>query len=320
MDNGQITRRLIFLFGFALATFVCSPSARAEGKTASAGTVSEAIDAVDLTKVPLVEGADLPVKQSIGKLTYTIPGDVRVKAFAFHREQLLNAGWTQEQNRSNIEGTFRKDGYAVTLSTGTYQAGHVTVKMENHGNVDLAKLPMPSGSKELAFTIESARFLTITAPEATKKAFAKSLSAKGWQPYGAEKDVLYFKQNAIRLAARIYPHEQLNGRTLIDIKPELLEHDLPAPLDATDLKYDDVAGKLTFDTKSKPDAVAQFYTKELTKKGWKSGAKTLTKATAGQTMKFQNPAEAPLTLLVSTTGAATHVELQQESPKDGEGP
>jgi hypothetical protein len=319
MDNKQIARRLVVLIGFASVAVFGSPSARAEGKTASAGTVSEAVKAVDLTKLPLVEGADPPVKQSIGKLTYTIPGDVRVEAFAFHREQLLKDGWTQEQNRSNIVGTFRKDGYAVTLSTSTYQAGHVTVKMENHGNVDLAKLPMPSGSKELAFTAESAKFLTITVPEVTKKAFAKSLSAKGWQPYGAEKDVLYFKQNAIRLAARIYPHEQLKGRTLIDIKPELLEHDLPAPLDATDLKYDDVAGKLTFDTKSKPDAVAQFYTKELTKKGWKAGAKTLTKATAGQTMKFQNREEAPLTLLVSITGAATHVELQHELPKDGTG-
>lgn len=313
MDNVYIARVWGVSFGFVLAAVLGSSVAWAEGKVSLAGTVSEARKVLDLTKIPLATGADVLVKQSIGKLAYTIPGDVRVEAFAFHREQLLNDGWTQDKNQSNTAGTFRKDGYAVTLSTATYQAGHVTVKMENHGNVDLAKLPMPSGSTSLVLTPDSARFIAMTAPAAAKKALEKSMSAKGWQLYGAEKDVLYFKQNAIRLAAHIHSHGQLSGRALIDIKPELLAHDLPASPDATELKYNDVDGTLVFTTKSKPDAVAQFYTKALTKKGWKAGAKTLAKAASGQTMKFESLDQGSLTLLVSTTGAATHVELQHES-------
>lgn len=318
MNNKHRARMLVVSFGLALVAVFGSPPVWAQGKAPSAGTVSDAKKVIDLSTIPLMTGANAPKQRSYAKLTYTVPGGDTHPAYVFHRDQLLSGGWTQDQGLA-ITAPYRLDGYVVTLSTSILGGGEVTVKMENHGNVDLSSLPLPSGSKELVISPELGRFLIPTAPAAAKKAIQKSLGAKGWQPYGGEKDLLYFKQNAVRLEVKIPSTSRLKGQTQIDFKPELLSHDLPAPPDATELKYTDATGKLAFNTKSKPEAVAEFYTKDLTKKGWKAETKTLTKAKAGQTMTFQNPEEGSITLLVSTTGTAIHVDVQHELPKDGKG-
>ena len=123
----------------------------------------------------------------------------------------------------------------MTLSTSMLRPGVVTVKLENHGNVNLAKLPMPSGAKQFAVSAESARFQVSIDVDATKAALSKLLATKGWHPYGEDKDVLYFKKNAVRLEIKLSPAaEEIKG-TLIDIKPELLAHDLPTPPEANQL-------------------------------------------------------------------------------------
>lgn len=313
MNNKLSARMLVVLCGLVLVAVCESPSAWAQGKGPSAGTVSETKQVLDLTTIPLVKGANTPKQASYAKLTYTIPGTADHEAYVFHRDQLVSDGWTQDQGLA-ITAPFRKDGYVVTLATSILGGGVVTVEIQNHGNVDFARLPLPPGSKELVNSPNLVSFRTPLDAAAAKKALQKSLPAKGWQPYGAEKDALYFKQNAVRLEVKI-GSAQKKGQCTINFKPEMLAHDLPAPLDATELKYADATGKLTFNTKSKPEAVAEFYMKELNKMGWKSEAKMLTKAMSGQTMTFENPEDAPLTLLVSTAGAATRVELQHEQPK-----
>lgn len=317
MNNKHIARVLVVSFGFALVAAVGSPSAWAQGKGPSAGTVADAKKVIDLSTIPLVKGANAPKQRSYAKLTYTVPGTEYHAAYVFHRDQLVSGGWTQDQGLE-ITAPFRLDGYVVTLGTNIYGGGVVTVEMENHGNVDFAQLPLPPGSKEIVNSPRLATFRTPLAAAGAKKAFQKALTSKGWQAYGAEKEALYFKQNAVRLEVKTLPGQK-KGQSVIEIKPVMLSHDLPAPPDATELKYTDATGKLAFNTKSKPEAVAEFYTKELTTKGWKAGAKTLAKAAAGQTMTFENPEEGSLKLLVSTMGAATHVEVQHESPKDSKG-
>lgn len=317
MNSKPVVRMIVVIFGFGLIAAIGSPSACAQVKAAAPGKLSEAKKLLDLTKVPLIAGAKVPAKRTFSKLTYEAPGRSVDDAFAFHRKQLLDAGWKQDQGGVSTMGTFRQGGYVVTLSTNQIQVGIITVECKNLGNLNMATLPKPAGSNQIVSNPDLARYLTSSSVETATKAVQKSLTTKGWQAYGEEKDVLYFKQNAIRLAVRIYPQGEVKGKTLIDFRPEFLSYDLPALSDATELKYEDSTGQLTFNTKSNATAVAEYYTKELTKQGWKTESQTLTKSASGETMTFANPDDAPLTLLVATNGDTIHVELKPEPPKVG---
>src|SRR5678816_1584044 len=71
-------------------------SAESAGADESAGktpaTVQEAAQVLDLSTIPLMEGAQAPDSRQVANLSYGASGDVKA-GFEFHRKALLAQGW-----------------------------------------------------------------------------------------------------------------------------------------------------------------------------------------------------------------------------------
>jgi hypothetical protein len=91
----------------------------------------------------------------------------------------------------------------------------------------------------------------------------------GWKPYGHAGDSMYFKQNAVKLSARVSVHDAQPGKTFIDYSSEQLSADLPVPADAPDPRYTDGMKTLHFDYPGKAVVkLAAFYGDELKRQGF----------------------------------------------------
>ena len=117
-------------------------------------TVTEAAKAINLETFPLMPGGVSKASRRLANLGYTARSDVR-GAFAFQKKMLEERGWKESpggyQGDQSCSGAFTKDGFMVSVTISpSYEpgaAGLVDIRLSNHGNVDLSKLPMPAGSK-----------------------------------------------------------------------------------------------------------------------------------------------------------------------------
>lgn len=67
----------------------------------------------------------------------------------------------------------------------------------------------------------------------------KCVLDQGWQPYGSAGDVMYFKQNAVLLQARVLAPPADPDKTVIDFPSEQMSADIPAPPEADRVQYAD---------------------------------------------------------------------------------
>jgi hypothetical protein len=280
-------------------------------------TVAEAAKVIDLATLPLMAGAEPPHHRNLAGLSYTAPGTVN-SVFEFHRKQLLDKGWkelpggyTSDQATS---GTFARDGFSLSMSVypGS-KTGAVSVTLTNHGNVELAKLPVPSGVKPFFGGPVSTSYITETSVEQTADACRKLLLAEGWQPYGTAGDVLFFKQNAVRLSARISAAPAQGGKTVIDYSTALVSVDLPAPAETVSLQYTDVNTQLFFDSKASEQDIVGFYRPTLAKAGWEATTEKPIKIGFKDMLIFRNPQKDMLTLEMYDVDGKTRVLLKHQS-------
>jgi hypothetical protein len=159
----------------------------------------------------------------------------------------------------------------------------------------------------------NASFITEASREQTADACRKLLLAQGWEPYGMAGDVLFFKQNAVRLAARISTAPAQGGKTVIDYSTELMSVDLPAPADTLGLQYADVNTQLFFDAKMSEKDLVGFYRPTLAKAGWEATTEKPIKIDFKDIMIFRNPTKDMLTLEMNDVDGKTRVLLKHES-------
>ncbi len=295
-------------------TGACSADTVESGPPA---TVAEAAKLLDLATFPLVRGAEKPNDRHLAGLSYNAAGAVK-EVFEFQRKQLsgqkwkeLPGGYISDQTTS---ATFARNGFSVSVSVyPTGKDGAVNVMIINHGNIQLSKLPVPPGVKPFFGGPANASYITETPVEKTSQDCRKLLLEQGWQPYGAAGDVQFFKQNAIRLAARVSSAPAQGGRTVIDYSTLLMSSDLPAPADSEGLQYTDTPTQLFFDTKATQQDVVSFYRQTLAKAAWEPTTENLMKIDFKELMIFRNPQEDMLTLELTDVDGKTRVLLKHQS-------
>jgi len=303
---------LLFFFGLTAA----SPFA-ADAKPAKPATVAEAVKVIDLSTFPLIEEPERPLVRRIAGLSYQAKGSVK-EAFDFQKGKLtalifkeLPNGYSSDQAAS---GTFARDGFLVSVTvfeSGT--PGQASIMLTSHGNVDTAKLPVPKGAKSLYAMPVSAAFVTEAPLDKTAEEVRKLLVAQGWQPYGKAGDSQIFKQNAVRLNARVSSAPAQGGKTVIDYTSELMSADLPTPPEFVDAQYSDSTKQLLFDTKQSLEEVEKFYRETLAKGGWKPTLDHFTKSDFKQFLIFRNPQKDMLTLEAYPVDEILRVTLQHQS-------
>jgi hypothetical protein len=263
-------------------------------------TVEQATRILDLSTLPLMDGAKPPGSRQMANLSYAATGDVK-KAFEFHRKALIAQGWKEMPNSSvtdqSASATFSRNGFVVSLGIfPNDKAGGVSVTLQNHGNVKLGKVPVPPGTKPVYVGDSTAMYSTDAAVPATADACRNLLLAQGWVLYGDAGDSAIFKQNAILLTATVSSAPAQGGKTMIQYSSELISADIPAPPGVEDLRYVDEPPELVFETRESQDAIADFYRKALATKGWQSTLDHTVAVDETPTMIFRNPAKEMLTL------------------------
>ena len=286
--------------------FGCGPKNGAAENTTSAeamkmpATVEQAIQILDLSTTPLMNGAKPPGSRQMARLSYSATGDVK-KGFEFHRKALVAQGWKELPNTSVTEQSasamFSRSGFVVSLSVSPIgDPGDLMVMLQNLGNVKPGQLPVPPGTKPVYVGDSTAMYSTDTAVPATADACRNLFLAQGWVPYeAAGGDTAVFKKNAILVTATVSSAPAQGGKTMIQYSTQLISADIPAPPNVEDLRYVDEPPELTFSTANQ-DAIVDFYRKTLATAGWKSTLDHMVAVDEKPTMIFRNPAKDMLTL------------------------
>jgi len=227
---------------------------------------------INLATFALPDGAGLTGK-SPANLSYKTKEDTK-SAYEFARRQFLALGWTElsgtQISGESASGNFIGAGYKISVTVYPFGGpGLVTVMLNNHGNIDFAKLPVPAGAKPLYTGPLGAMFVTETSVATTTEAVRQLLLAAGWEPHGSEGDVWHYKQGLNRISAMISAAPAQGGKTVINYGGELLCGDLPAPPDAQDIRYSESKGELSFTTTADKVALSKFYNEKLAPSGWK---------------------------------------------------
>ncbi len=298
-----------------------------------AATVEEAAKVVDLSTLPLPEGANASFGRHLGGLTYETVGDFKT-AFQFQQKQLTKLGWkelpgatsTAEYQSSN----FQKSGFTVSVTS--YPNGDPSkpklsmVTMTNLGNVRLSKLPVVKGAKSVfASDVAASYSSTIKTAEAVE-ATRKLLTDAGWEPYGSngnppDSEVMMFKRNAVRLVAFVGVSPAQKGQVMISYSAMLLSADVPALPNAKEIEFDDAQKKLNFKTTESFDNVAKSYKQRLAKDGWTPETDELYRSKFGDDrsfgeLRFKNKAKDSLLLQLTEEDGATKVRLSLRTVAD----
>lgn len=276
--------------------------------------------AINLRKLPIFDGGELQAL-SPANLNYKVKSEVK-SVFDFHRKQLLALAWkeTPETSVTNqyASGTFTGAGYKISVSvydSGT--PGELSVMLHNHGNADLAKLPLPPGTTPVYVGPLSAMHVTEAAVAETAEAVRKLLLDDGWEWHGSEGDTSHYKKGFNRVSAMISAAPAQGGKTMINYGCELMSGDLPAPPDAEDLHYNDPRQELTFWTRAEKDAVVDFFKERLAKSGFKNDDEKTYRVDDYDQMVFRSPEKNVIFLKVHLErGGRRNVALSYLSAED----
>ena len=289
-------------------------------------TVEEAQRALDLTKFPLPEGAQL-ARRSIAHVQYRAFGDLK-PVFDYPRKELENQGWKWTVSpRTRIDettayGTFAKDGFCISVTLFAYdtpaEPNGRGISITNWGNINLSKLPHPPGAKLKDSFPTEIFYATDQSPAETITAVRELLTAQGWEPYD-HPDGPQYKQNAILLTANVYSKD---GKTNFSYGGVQMSADLPPPPELLDVTYNEHTGplkELMFETAVNQADLYRFYREKLAQSGWKATTDNPIIDEPTALMIFRNPAKDMLTLKtrenVSKTirGTLTHQSAEERA-------
>lgn len=263
-------------------------------------TVAQAAKVFDGSLVPLLPEAKPNPARTTAALNYRAPAKV-TDAFEFHQKQLLAAKW-KEQPQSYVtdqtaSATFSREGFTLSLMVSpTGEKGEVSVSIINLGNVNLAKLPTPAGTKALFVGPANAMYLAETPVAETRAAVAKLLSQQGWTQYGDAEPMAFFKKNAIKLTAMISEAPAQGNKTSLMFSTEQMSADLPAPSEFTRLQYSEPTTTLAVDSPQSLEDLVAFYRDALAPAGWKQTTDKPIQETFTQFLIYRNPAGDMLTM------------------------
>jgi len=302
MQRRMAVRRLSVVLGIFVGMWTAAGSVPGAEKAAEVATVAAARKVLDLETFPLMEGAETPSQRNLAGLTYAVASNIET-AYGFQKKELLQRGWQELPGGSVTDqyasGSFSKAGFVVSLSAFP-QGKNVMITFIQHGNVDLAKLPILAGTKLVYGGPVSLMVLTEKAPEQTHQDCAKKLVAAGWQPYGDAGDVRFYKQNAVQLSLMAAESPAQAGKTMIQLQTVLMSADLPAPPDSVRLQYSDSTTALSGDSTQSLAEVEAYYRKTLAAQGWKATTEKPLTIDHNQVVIFRNSAKDLLELKLHT--------------------
>ncbi len=326
-----MTHRLGITGSMAAAVLVCAASGWIQAPSVKPATPAEAAQVLDQRALPLLGGdAAQEVSRTLAQLSYETKAGVKM-AFDHHQQALQAAKWVE------LDGTQVTDDYAsavftngpyrlslsVTPSYDPSKKGVVNIRVIQHGNIDTSALPVPAGAKPFYKTNVDTAYLAEGAVEDTRAQVRALLLQAGWEPYGSAGDVEDFKQNAVKLSARVAEAPAQAGKTLINYATVLMSADLPTPADALRMQYSETPTQISVDLKGSLADAAATYRKALGERGWKPTTEQPIQERFEQFWIFRNPSKDYIEIkLRDVDGIArlliryrTNAELEEQEQK-----
>lgn len=232
-------------------------------------SVAEASKAIDLSTFPLPPNVLEIHARSVACLEYV----VRLKSFdlkseyEFQRRNLLSRKW---EELPDGDGQFTRSGFHLYVTVQMHdERGKAVVKLQNNGNVNVSRLPVPRGAKFLKTAYNVASFETTENVVATREQVRTLLMEQGWEPYGTRGDAMDMKQNAVLLTASV-TKQRRSGLTRIAYWTCQMPTELPAPPDSESIVYQADDNRLELVTLGSVDQVTSYYKTALGPSEWKA--------------------------------------------------
>lgn len=281
-------------------------------------SAAEAAQAIDLSTFPLLPNVLETHARSVTRLEYVVrlsSFDVRSE-YAFQRRNLLERQWMELPDG---EGQFTRSGFHLYVTVQLHdEPAKAVVKLQNNGNVNVSKLPVPSGAKFLETSYNVASYETTGNVMETREMVRALLMEQGWQPYGTRGDAMDMKQNAVLLTASVTSLRQ-PGRTRIAYWTEQMPAELPVPPNSESILYQSYDNQLKLVASGSVDKISSYYKTALASWEWKTTMEEPSfEASSRQfVLTFRNPAKDMLRLGMSERSkGGTRITLKYQSAQE----
>lgn len=316
----QLIAACVASVGFVL------PLAAAEDIKAPA-SLPQALKVLDLRTLPRLKDSEKPGQISAAALNYDAKATIAA-AFAFHLKLLEAQGWkdadqpaARQETEQYAQATLQKQGFTLSLSIfpNGQKPGVVSIMLQNLGDVDTRQLPKPPDGKLLFGARATSMYVTPKKVPDVAGAVAKELQARGWRPYGPafaqtadnpDQRSLTFMQRGTGLNVFISVAPAQGNQTSLQYSTTLLDHELPAPPDATDIAFDPQRPHLEFLTRSDAAGLRAFYEQALPPLGYKPR-----EVQSGTTLPFDGADGSLLLVERQQQGEQTRVKLVYVPPE-----
>ena len=246
---------------------------------------SNEIPVVDLGQLPLLPDTKLHKKKA-SQLEASSPASIGATA-EHYLAKLAEHGWkiAPGEHSKMITGeyaqaTLVKGLGTITLSvTQSGEQGQTMLSIHDHGTLDAEKLPTGEqmsliyGGKTTAIRVSKA-----SVAEATENV-ARALAADGWQEFttgdhdrlaNAEMADLDFRRGRNHVSVYVCVAPAQNNQTSVQFGVHAIDHELPAPPTATEIKFDDDRWDLTFHSPQPMAELADFYRQAMPAAGYQA--------------------------------------------------
>lgn len=279
---------------FIVALLAGSVALGQEAVMPQAATVAEAQAVLDLSGEPLVEASG-EAQTGVAFQSFKVAGsasqvakDVDAKLLQHGLKQLAGATFTDAYSSA----TYQKSGFTFNLMVmPTSEAKLVMVTLTNQGNIDLAKLPKPAGTKDLFVQPSSALYLSDLSVAQANQQCRQLLEMAGWEWFGDTTASFFMRQNAVRLQVMCSASPAQQGKTVIQLATEQLSSALPIIPGLVRIGYADITMRQDGDSKSSEEELMSAYRHALEAEGWKATTEQPIEIDFVKHLIFRNAAE-----------------------------
>ena len=287
-------------------------------QTAQPASAAQAASVLDLSQFPLVDPDGVPGSRVIASQYYSAKGKVKDVANKI-RSGLQQAGFKELDGASITDdyasATFEHNGFSVSLSVSPGDKPDVArVAINNHGNVDLAKLPVPAGFKQLYSLPSVVAYLTELDVDEANKECRRLLESQGWEPFGDTSVSFFLRKNAVRLQVMVNQAPAQAGKTAVQISAEQLSADLPIPPDFEWLQYSDSSGGMLFDSRKPQAELVEFFKQALKPLQWEPTTEQPVRIDFRDHLIFRNRDKAMIEIEFYEVDKKTRVDLRYQTP------
>jgi hypothetical protein len=284
-----------FLWGHvSVALGLFGLAAVSQAEAADPATVQEARSVLDLATFPLAKSSGKVTYRRLAGQSYLAADKPPVVAQEI-TQQLVAAGWKEADGSTStpeyVSALFSKGGYALSLTVLPAGGEMSSVLLQNHGNVDLARLVATPALTPLLATGATAMLQAAAPAEQLQDSLRKQLVADGWTPYGEAGPAFNVRRNAVLVTVAVSAAPTDAGRSIVQLTSQLLSFEIPAPPGAESVQFADATGQLSFDLPQEPAAASAFYREELARGGWEPTTDKPVKIGLREHLIFRNAAK-----------------------------